>query len=226
VDLKLERKHADMSYICRVAAIAALTLTVSSLSANAAVEYAETVEYFNKGSGTRSTSNDANPINAVGGAADGTFLSLGIGGEIILGFQPPPGPFTGGALFFEVTNNCDSGVCTQWPEAIDVFASDDKTQAGMFVAGNKVGSLTNQVAAPLSNGNTHTYVLNIASTFTFLGIRDTTGSVFPNSSSPTVNAGWDIDAVGVNPVPIPAAAFLLLGGLAGLGLVSRKRKAA
>jgi hypothetical protein len=30
----------------------------------------------------------------------------------------------------------------------------------------------------------------------------------------------------VSAVPIPAAGFLLLGGLAGLGVVARKRKAA
>lgn len=136
-----------------------------------------------------------NPNNALG-APDGQFLSLGLGGEATFGFSTL---FSGSASVFEVT----FGNRASYPESADIYVG--------------LGS------GPMTLVTSITNILG-QTTFSFTGVWDTMKIV---DTSPWVQGrdGFDLDAVGVAPVPLPAAGLLLFGSLVGLRLLRRRSPA-
>ncbi len=208
-----------------VAAAMIAVAGVAAGAANAAPVYVQSVEAFAPGTGNRGASSGvsglvpgddpAGVLARVAGAPDGAFLSLGIGGSLVLGFGDT-GPFTGGTVFFERTNGSPTG----WPESVKVFVSLTNTSVGGDWT--EVGSLSNTGSVeetPITNA-TRGYLLNIGQTFNYLKLVDTSTA---GSSS---NAGWDVDAVRVAPIPVPAALPLLLAGIGGLAWAGRRRNRA
>lgn len=129
------------------------------------------------------------------GAPDGNFLSLGIGGSAIFSFGTV---FAGPIRVVEITfGNRDNH-----EEIVDVFAG----YLGNFTF---VGSIinTNQIN-----------FLNFSGFFDQLKLVD-------NSPVVAGRDGFDIDAIGVSPIPLPAGGLLLLTAL-GAGAALRRRKQA
>ena len=171
--------------------------------ASAAVVYADTVVDATPGTNTGVNQPSSRYVQANAlGSEDEAFYSLGLGGEITLGFgQTFSGSHT--ITAYEV----DYDVNPNYGESIDVFALIGGTATF-------VGSLVN-FEAQTGAGLTYT------GTFDSLRFVDTTSTVFTNSPS---FDGFDLDAVGVSAVPVPAAGILLLGGLAGVAGFGRLRR--
>lgn len=165
-------------------------------SASAAIIYADSVISADT-NGTFLSPDRADTSEALG-ASDNKFYSLGLGGNIVLGFGSLG---TGDIGIYEVTFGNIGG----YPESVDVFAISGATET-------YVGSISNSQA---QSGAKLTYT----GWFDSLKLVDTT----PNSS-PSVD-GFDLDAVSVAAVPLPASALLLAGGIAGFGALRRKKKA-
>lgn len=199
-----------------MAAAAVAVVAAGAGAANAAV-YVQSVEAFSPGGGDRNPNGyvDENAPDYLGqalarvNATDGNFLSLGTGGSIVLGFGA--GPFVGTTLF-EVTNNCSAASCGQWPESVEVRYSDSASGAWTLA-----GSISNSDTPVSVSGNTRGYSMSIASPFSYLMLTDT------STFGATSNAGWDIDAVSVAPIPVPAALPLLLAGIGGIAWAGRRR---
>lgn len=141
-------------------------------------------------------------------AADGSFYSLGLGGDLTLGF----GRTFSGATEIRVSEVTHSYVnLARYREAVDLFA--------MF-QGNatRIGRLSNVEA--LGGG-----VLTYTGAFDSLRFVDVTGEAFPGSPSAD---GFDIDAVGLvsypTAVPLPASGATLVGALGLMGMVRRRRR--
>lgn len=169
------------------------------------------------------------PGNALGapdqvGDSDGGFYSLGRGDNAVavFGFGAS---FGLEASVFEVSFGCNgpsgsSGACSGFPEFATVYAfngaytpfDDTFTVADLLGLGfSEVGSIAN------GDGNTANGAsISIAGPFTFLALAD--------ASSQGAD-GFDIDAVSVNAVPLPASILFLLGGIGGLGFMGMRRAA-
>ncbi|MFN3260290.1 MAG: VPLPA-CTERM sorting domain-containing protein [Pikeienuella sp.] len=161
---------------------------------------------------------DATFANSGGG-----FYSLGLGGAAVFGFGVD---FGTQATVFEVTFGCTgpqspNGTCS-FVETADVYALaggytpfdgafglSDLLSLGF----QKVGSIPNGVANTAGGAT-----IAISGPFSWLALVDT---------SPFVNGrdGFDVDAVSVSAVPLPASILFLLGGLGGLGLLRARRAA-
>lgn len=207
-------------------AAAAVFIGLASAGAANAVTYATTVVDFSPGTGVH-TPDGADETNATG-SPDGRFVSLGNGGSITLSFGKA---FRGPGAIFEVTNGCtgtrnggDGGVCSNWQEQVEVFVSNSADTDFISQGIVKNGGAGNPKSTSLAI---------TGGPFTFVRLVDRTAEL-PRIGSDTVandrrfasNAGFDVDAVSVTAIPLPAAAWLLLGGLGAMGLVARKRKAA
>lgn len=129
------------------------------------------------------------------GAADGKFYSLGLGGSIILGFSQT---VWGAGSVVEITNLPRS----RYIESAIFSTSMDG------VTWTTLGEYSNKVTTLYAG----------ATKFLFLKLEDTSPIVAGRD-------GYDIDAIGFTPVPVPAAGLLLAGGLAGLGLMKRRKQA-
>lgn len=153
----------------------------------------------------RGTANDRdNPANALGSNTS-DFFEIGFGSYVDLKFGSV---FTSPGTLIEVTN----GTVSNWPESVDIYVGNDGDAGSFFM----VGSLDNTAAQ------------NPGGEFTFAGgpfdtVRLVDTSTFPTSGS----GGWDIAAVRVSAVPVPAALPLLVAGIGAFGFIARrKRKAA
>jgi hypothetical protein len=134
------------------------------------------------------------PASALG-AADGDFLSLGIGGEIVLSFGI--GFHTGGLIYEETYYSRSNH-----KESADIYASSDG------VTWDLVASVTN------ASGATSYDVSGSYSLLKIVDTSDITGSTFD---------GFDLDAISVT-APLPAAGLLLGGVLVGAGLLRHGNK--
>ena len=194
-----------MSPIKTLAVAAASTLLFSATTASAAIIYANSVDEVNRGLVTTSAAEDAsrsNTANALG-APDGSFYSMGLGGDITLGFGQVFNTSSANIKSYEVT----FGSIANYPESVDIFA----------VLGGTVGDFIGSLSNVQANAGVK---LSYNGTFDALKFVDTS-----NPPGPPNFDGFDVDAVGVNPVPLPAAGFLLLGALGGLGAMRRRKTA-
>ena len=161
-------------------------------ASNAAPIYADSVVSYNKGVFKKALAGRDYPTAALG-AEDGLFVSLGLGGSIVLSFAEP---FRAIGKVFEVTY----GNPRFQPESADVYVGNGTTWT-------LVASIKNYLATTFA----------AKGKFTQIKIVDTTTH---NSSFD----GWDLDAVAVSPVPVPAAGLMLGGALLGLGSLRRRVK--
>jgi len=175
---------------------AALIAAASAASANAAVIYASSVVSADQ-NGTKVAASRSNPASAFG-VADGKFYSLGLGGSIVLGFSSYVG---GNGSVVEITNLPRSSYIEN---AIFSVSLDGKSWTTLGEYSNKVTSLYSD------------------SPFLYLKVEDTSPVVAKRD-------GYDIDSISFEqylaPVPLPAAGLLLIGGLAGLGIMKRRKSA-
>lgn len=183
--------NRSKTFACAVA----LSLSAATAS-HAAPIYATSVLDYTPGTFQQVLAGRADPNSALG-AEDGSFVSLGFGGSIVLGFSQS---FRAVGKVFEVTFNNKAN----HKESADIFGSADG------VTWTLLASLQNFMSTSFS----------AAGTFSQLKIVDTS-----DASGPTFD-GFDVDAVSVSPVPVPAAGLLLAGGLFGLGALRRRARKA
>lgn len=180
--------------ILKVLGFTALVMAAGT-SSNAGIIYADSVESYTAGTGITSSSRKITG-NALG-VADGKFLTLGVGGEAIFRFGKVIAGVHKTLSITEVT----WGDRAKHPESIDVyFGLDD-----VFTF---LGSTTNAAAVNL---------LDITGTFNQIKLVDTSDGTISRD-------GYDIDAISISPVPVPAAGLMLLSAL-GLASLLRRRKA-
>lgn len=185
----------------------AATVTVGSGGFNDG--WATTITYEDDNSvARRGTSNDRdNALNALG-PNDGNFFELGFRGSADFTFGKK---FKASAQIFEVT----FGSASSFPEAVDVYVGD----GGLFQFVARISNVAAQGGGivPLTG--------LIGSTFDTLRLVDAS----PLSSSAQSDqlgrlGGFDIDAIRVAPVPLPAAGAMLIAAIGGLAFLRRRRK--
>lgn len=186
----------------RIAGLAAV-LAVAAGAASAAVVHAtDVVSADQNGTPVAVGRSDS---GAALGATDGRFYSLGLGGDLTVGF----GTSIRGKTEIKLTE-VTYGPISGYGEAVDVIA----VLAGVETL---IGTLTNAQAQ--SNVG-----LFYAGTFDSLRFLDVTAALFPTSPS---RDGLDIDSIqlsSIMAVPTPVAAGMLLTGLVGFGVVGARRR--
>lgn len=189
--------------------LAGAALAVSAAGANAATFATDVISYtpgqcknFNPAVCPVAPGSERyDPASALG-AADNKFFALGLGGNITLGFGKTFGA-PNNVSTYEVTYSRDTG----HDEAVEVYAVLGGVESLLGTLTNVVGSATLLATMP----------------FEYIKLVDVTKTVFPNSSS---FDGFDVDAVSVAAVPLPAAGAMLLAGLGGFAALRRRKNAA
>lgn len=145
---------------------------------------------------------DRSDPNAVIGAADGIFYSLGLGGNLVLDFGEQVGS---PGMVTEVTFRLEGYI-----EKMEIYVSSTLD----FLAA-AVATVSNQ-SAGLPGGAVVTFS---SDPFRYVKLVDI---------SPVVKGrdGFDVDSISFSPVPVPAAGLLLGGALFGLGALRRRAKKA
>ncbi len=170
----------------------AALMAVAGTASQASVIYATSVDSYTQGTGIV----DPNRLvqsNALGGPADGKFLSLGLGGSAIFSFGQL---FKATGALVEVTfSNRDTYI-----EKVKVYGGLN----GVFTL---LGTVSNGVM---------TNAFNFGGKFDQLKLVD----ISPNGWR---RDGYDIDSISVSPVPVPAAGLMLLSALGLVGLVRRRK---
>ena len=196
-----------------LAITAALTLT--PIQADAATIHATSADIIVDG--PRGTANNRDEISNAFGAADGAFFELGYNAVVEFQFGTPTGQlFFGPGSLIEITLNNDPS----WKEAVRIEVG---------IKGDESSFVT---AQPNPFKNTETFANPV---FTFDGIFDTVrltdltlalfGGNPSNLSTQGATGGFDVDAISVSAVPLPAAGFLLVGALGGLAALRRRKRA-
>jgi hypothetical protein len=172
------------------------------------------------GNGSPTAGMRGDPDNALGmpdtTSSQDRFLSLGRGGVAVFAFGET---FSGPADVFEVTFSCSApssgpGACSNHPEQVEVLTSSaytagEPTSLSGFTLQGTLQNATAQGGGQVS--------LTTGGPFTYLALRDTSEALGEQSFD-----GFDVDAVGVTPVPAPGAIGLLGVGLLGLGVAARR----
>lgn len=172
----------------------------------ATINWATSVIDWQPGTGANPNTQPSrdNTANALG-AADGDFFSIGQGGIALFGFDTL---FGDEAQLVEVTNTTRS----TYIEKLEIYVGRvaDYTLGSFDLSVfTLVGTITNAAA---------TSVVSLPfGSFDVLAIKDVSAVVAGRD-------GWDVDAIGVTPVPLPAGGLLLVGALGGLAALRRRRK--
>ena len=188
------------------AVAASASLAVTATTASADVIYASSVVSFTPGlqkNGQQVELARRDPTKALGAPINNdtmNFVSLGFGGELVLGFDQPFAPIS-----VTVTE-------TTWGTI-----GNHLERADVFVGYHDVDNILQWLFAG-SVMNTHdntpidiSHLANTAPAFTLVRIVDTTAGL-PSTSS---YDGFDVDGVAVIAVPAPGAA-----ALAALGMIA------
>ena len=202
-----------MARICK-SLIGASALALLAGGASAATIYASSVTAISGAEAmscttaerTADRTNICNGLGAPDGDADMGggigFVSAGNFDSLTFGFDQP---FRSPITVFEITGNRNPS----YVEGLDlVFA----VEAG---GSYNYGTITNIMGVPGSDDDQWAITVEFENTGPFTAI-----TVFDNSTTPD---GFDIDAIGVSAVPLPAAGFMLLAGLGGLAAARRRR---
>lgn len=193
--------------------LAGAAFVASAAGANAATFVADSVISREVGACTASAaqcaSNDRmNVNNAVDGSLD-SFYSLGLGGEIVLGFSKLVTAASNTITAFEVTFQPKGDHF----EAADIYTILNGEQ-------KFAGTVTN--AGGIGNVNASSVTANW--TFDSIRLVDVTRREFGETSSSF--DGFDIAKVSVAAVPLPAAGLMLMAGLGGLAALRRRKNKA
>lgn len=185
--------------------LAGAALAVTATAGNAAV-FATNVIDYNLGAcgGCNPADQRYQPQHALG-APNGKFVSLGLGGDLTLGFGISG--IVHEVKTWEVTYSAaDPG--NYHLEAVDVYAvlSGVTSYIGRILAQGGSGSLTGS--------------------FAFDSIKLVDATVAQYGTGTSSFDGFDVDAVSVAAVPLPAAGVLLLAGLGGFAALRRRKNAA
>lgn len=189
--------------------LASIVFAMGAGGAHAAVYYGDKVIDANRGtctiSAARCAQNDRLNTNNSLGTTDGSFYSLGLGGDLTVGFARSL--FTGAAniRLFETTFGSIPG--TNHFEAVDVWS----VLAGVETF---LGTITN-----LGGGG---QVRSVAP-FEYIKLVDVTLREFAVTTS---RDGFDTDSVSIAAIPLPATGILLLAGLGGMAAMRRRKNIA
>jgi len=201
----------------------ALVLVTVSVSQALPYTYATDVRWDN---GTNATPSDTansryNQNSALGSSNANTssntgFLSLGLGGLAVFDFGVE---FNAAAIVFETTG----GTRTSYPEYAKVFVADSTYDFAGLNSNNGQASISPAdftFVADIDNVNLSTYLdlSALSGPFRYVLIQDTT---LPGGAS---TEGFDVDAVGVAPVPEPGTMMMFGLGIAGLAIYGKRRK--
>ena len=201
-----------MTLFKTIAVAGALALTTAASAGAATLTYATTID-AQRGlvDPAKDTPARANTDNALG-APDDLFYAMGFGGTAVLGFGET---FYQDATVWEVT--FEPGLSGDHDEAVDVYVGSSYLGGSFDISSfTLVGTINNKLA---QGGQTLSFS---GGPFSYLALVDVTKTLFPDTSS---FDGFDLNAVGVSPVPLPAGGLLLLTAIGGLA-AARRRKAA
>ncbi|WP_165455673.1 VPLPA-CTERM sorting domain-containing protein [Paracoccus subflavus] len=150
---------------------------------------------------------DRRTITNVLGSTDGAFYSLGKGGELTVGFDMAV--FTRGATVVLEEVTFKDPLSSRHFEAVDLYSI--------------MGGVMKLVTTVYNTSKTAT--VNISHSFEYLKLVDVTSREYASTTS---FDGYDIDSITLTPqpVPVPAAGLLLLGGIAGFAVLRRRKAAA
>ncbi len=140
---------------------------------------------------------------------DDDFYSLGLGGSLVIQFDPA---FTGPVMAVEITNGRAS---SSHDEAAEIYGSVDG------IVFDLLGTIDNQIGAATGSRGTRS-TLTFTQTYSFLGFKDVSKAMFAGTRS---EDGFDLDAISVATIPLPATALMLLAGVGGLGAMRARRRA-
>lgn len=217
----------------RIAAAIVVAASFAAVSAEAATVFATEVDVGRSLAGGNVgfeataqafANNRNNPGNALGapdqvGTNGAGFFSLGNGQAAVFGFGTS---FGLEATIFEVTFNCsltNTGECS-FRESVDVYAFNGEYDPFDTTFGlSDLLSLGFTFQASVPNGQASTdggATVAISGPFRYLALVDT---------SKQAGDGFDIDAVSVSAVPLPASGLFLMGALGGLAFLRRRRAA-
>jgi hypothetical protein len=202
-----------MSVFKTIAMAGALALTTAVSAGAATLNYATTIDAKRGTIAAVIADGRENADNALG-APDSNFYAMGFGGIAVLGFGTK---FANAATVYEVTFN--QGYDNGHLEAVDVYVGSSYGTGSFNISSfTLVGQINNSLA---QDGQTLSFS---GGPFTYLALVDVTKNLFPVTQLSSRD-GFDLNAVGVSPVPLPAGGLLLLTAIGGLA-AARRRKAA
>lgn len=198
-----------------VLASGVLMLGMVSVSQALTYTYATDVRWDN-GTGAAPSSAAGNRYNQTSAlyAPDSSFLSLGRGGLAVFDFGVE---FNAAAIVFETTN----GTRSAYPELANVYVANSLYNFSGLATGNGAASISTLDFTSVgqinnSASSTELDLSSLAGPFRYVLIQDATTW----TGSPD---GFDVNAVGVAPVPEPGTMMLLGIGMLGMAVYGKRR---